>query len=140
MCEKIDYDDNALGYLFDLCQRDLRKTLNMLELVYMAEGKITIENILKISDIPSQDTLGQLLKYILVKDVVNICKIINNFQIQGYYSLDVLLHFIQYIEIYKNISEDQRINLINILSKKSYVMSKSTTNYLQLTGALLYCI
>jgi len=139
-CESIDYDDSALKYLFDLCQRDLRKTLNMLELVFRAEGKISIDNILKISDIPSQDTLNQLLKYTLEKDVVNICKIINNFQIQGYYSLDVLLHFIQYIENYKNISEDQRINLINILSKKSYVMSKSTTSYLQLTGALLYCI
>lgn len=139
-CEKIEYDDDALKYLFDLCQKDLRKTLNMLELVYRAEGKITIDNILKISDIPSQDTLNQLLNYILQKDTVNICKIINNFQIQGYYSLDVLLHFIQYIKNYKNISEDQRIYLINILSKKSYVMSKSTTSYLQLTGALLYCI
>jgi replication factor C subunit 2/4 len=139
-CESIDYDNEALKYLFDLCQRDLRKTLNMLELVFRAEGKITINNILNISDIPSQDTLNQLLGYILAKDVVNVCKIIDNFQIQGYYSLDVLLHFIQYIENYKNISEDQRINLINILSKKSYVMSKSTTSYLQLTGALLYCI
>lgn len=138
--ENIDYDDYALKYLFDLCQRDLRKTLNMLELVYRAEGKITIDNILKISDIPSQDILNQLLGYILAKDVVNICKIIDNFQVQGYYSLDVLLHFIQYIENYKNISEDERINLINVLSKKSYVMSKSTTSYLQLTGAILYCI
>jgi replication factor C subunit 2/4 len=139
-CENIDYDEEALKYLFDLCQRDLRKTLNMLELFYRAEGKITIENILKVSDIPSQDTLLQLLEYILEKDVVNICKIINNFQIQGYYSLDVLLHLIQFIQNYKNIPEDKRINLINILSNKSYVMSKSTTNYLQLTGALLYCI
>lgn len=139
-CENIAYDDDALKYLFDLCQKDLRKTLNMLELVYRAEGKITIDNILKISDIPSQDTLNDLLKYVLAKDEVNICKIINNFQIQGYYSLDVLLHFIQYIEHYKNIQEDKRINLINILSKKSYVMSKSTTSYLQLTGALLCCV
>jgi replication factor C subunit 2/4 len=138
--EKIDYDEEALKYLFDLCQKDLRKTLNMLELVYRAEGKITIDNILRISDIPSQDTLKELLAYVLKKDVVNICKIINNFQIQGYYSLDVLLHFIQYVETCKNISEDERINLINILSKKSYMMSKSTTSFLQLTGALLYCV
>ncbi len=138
--ESIEYEQEALEYLFEICQKDLRKTLNMLELVFRAEGKITIDNILKISDIPSQDTLNQLLGYILAKDVVNVCKIIDNFQIQGYYSLDVLLHFIQYIENYKNISEDQRINLINILSNKSYVMSKSTTTYLQLTGALLYCI
>jgi len=138
--ENIDYDEPALTHLFDICQKDLRKTLNMLELVYRAEGKITIENTLKISDIPSQDTLNNLLNYILNKDVVNVCKIIDNFKSQGYYSLDVLLHFIQFIKNYKNITEEQRINLINMLANKSYIMSKSTTNYLQLTGALLYCV
>ena len=84
--------------------------------------------------------MNDLLSSLINKDLVNICKIVNDFQVQGYYSLDVLLHFIQYIKNYKNISEEQRINLINILANKSYVMSKSTTNYLQLTGALLYCV
>jgi len=138
--ESIIYNDDALKYLFDICQKDLRKTLNMLELVYRSEGKITIDNILKISDIPSQDTLDDLLNYINKKDIINIAKVIDNFHVQGYYSLDVLLHFIQYIKNNKNIKEEQRINLINILSNKSYVMSKYTTNYLQLTGALFACI
>ena len=138
--EIIEYDDNALTYLFDICQKDLRKTFNMLELFFRAVGKISIENIIQISDLPSQDILTNLLKNIIVKDVVSICKIINDFKIQGYYSLDVLLHFIQFIKTDKSLKEDQRINLINILSNQSYIMSKSSTNYLQLTGALLYCI
>jgi replication factor C subunit 2/4 len=138
--ENIEYDDDALKYLFDICQKDLRKTLNMLELVYRAIGKVSIENIIKISDLPSQDTLINLLNNILVKNIVNICTIINDFQVQGYYSLDVLLHFIQFIKNNKTIKEEQRIYLINILSNHSYIMSKSSTNYLQLTGALLSCI
>ena len=138
--ETIDYDEEALKYLFDICQKDLRKTLNMLELVFRSEGRISIQNILNISDIPSHETLDNLLASIIKKDIVSICKIINNFQTQGYYSLDVMLHFIQYIKNHKNIKEDMRINLINILAKKSYVMSKTTANYLQLTGAFLHCI
>jgi len=138
--ENIDYDDDALLYLFNLCQKDLRKTFNMLELVHRAESKITIENILKISDIPSMEILNNLLNSIINKDAVTICKIVNNFKIQGYYSLDVILHFIQFIKNFKNISEELRINLINILANKSYIMSKCTTNYLQLTAALLFCI
>ena len=139
--ESIQYDDeNTLKYLYDICQNDLRKTINMLELVYMAEKTITIKNIINISDIPSQETLKELLNNILIKDIVGICRITNDFQIQGYYSLDVLLHFVQFIKNYKNIHEEQRINLLNILANKAYVMSMSTTNYLQLTGALLYCI
>lgn len=116
--ESIEYEQDGLEYLFDICQKDLRKTLNMLELVYRAEGKITIQNILKISDIPSQDTLNNLLNSIINKDIVGVCKIINYFQSQGYYSLDVMLHFIQYIKNYKNIKEEIRINLINTLAKK----------------------
>lgn len=138
--ESIEFEQEALEYLFEICQKDLRKTLNMLELVFRSEGKITISNILKISDIPSQETLNNLLNYIINKDIVNTCKIINEFQSQGYYSLDVMLHFIQYIKNHKNINEDIRINLINILANKSYIMSKTSANYLQLTGAILNCI
>lgn len=138
--ESIEYEQDGLEYLFDICQKDLRKTLNMLELVYRAEGKITISNILRISDIPSQDTLNDLLNSIINKDIINTCKIINDFQLQGYYSLDVMLHFIQYVKNYKNIKEEIKINLINTLAKKSYVMSKTTANYIQLTGAILNCI
>ena len=138
--ENIIYDEEAITYLFDICQKDLRKILNMVELTHVSMGKITIENIIKISDIPSQDVLNNLLENIINKNIVNICTIINNFQIQGYYSLDVMLHFIQYVKNYKNITEGRRINLINILSNQSYIMSKSSTNYLQLTGALLSCL
>lgn len=140
LLEKIDYDKDALKYLFEVCQKDLRKTLNVLELVYRTESKITVENILKVLDIPSQTIFQDLLLNIISKNIVQIGKIINNFQSQGYYSLDVLLHFIQYIQTCNNIVENTRINLINILSRKSYQMSKSNNNYLQLTGALFNCI
>ena len=138
--ERIRYEDEALDYIFDVCQRDLRQTLNMLELTYRTYSKITIKNINKICDIPSQETLNDLLINITNRDVKEICTIIKKFQNQGYYSLDVLLHFIQYIKNNTEISEKQRISLINILSNSSYVMSKSSTNYIQLTGALLLCI
>jgi len=112
----------------------------MLELTYRTFDYITIDNINKICDIPSQEVLNDLLNQIINKDVKKVCIIITKFQNEGYYSLDVLLHFIQYIKNYENISELQRIELINILSNSSYIMSKSSTNYIQLTGAILSCI
>ena len=141
--ENIEYDEEALYYLFKICQKDLRKTLNMLEMVYRSENKITIANIDKVSDIPSENVLELLLENIIKKDYKNICKLIKNFEIQGYYSLDILLHFIQFIKNYRKFSaieEDIRINLINKLSNKSYVMSKTINDYLQLTGAILSCV
>ena len=39
-----------------------------------------------------------------------------------------------------NDPEEKKMNLINILSNYSYIMSKSSTSYIQLTNALLSCI
>ena len=167
--ESINYDEQSLDYLFEICQKDLRQTLNMLELTHHTYNKITKENINKICDIPSQKVLQELYQFVINKDVKNICILINRFQIDGYYSLDVLLHFIQFIKNIKsdkpknfknktmeeelleleyeenrnqcpNDSEEKKMNLINILSNYSYIMSKSSTNYIQLTSALLSCI
>jgi hypothetical protein len=57
--------------------------------------------------------------------------------------MDVLLHFIQYLKNKPSNSpnfEDLRISLINTLSNYSYIMSKSSANYLILTSAFLSCI
>jgi len=162
--ENITYDDDSLNYLFEICQKDLRQTINMLELTYHTYNKISINNINNICDIPSQTVLQELYQSVINKNIKNICLLINNFHKQGYYSLDVLLHFIQYIKNIKNNKvnnfkhktmeeellelenpvvnheEDIKINLINILSNYSYIMSKSSNSYIQLTSALLSCI
>ena len=49
------------------------KTLNMLEMVYRSENKITISNIDKISDIPSEDVLELLLNNIMPLPVFPVC-------------------------------------------------------------------
>jgi replication factor C subunit 2/4 len=166
--ESIEYEPDAINYLFEICQKDLRQIFNMLELTYHSYDKITKENINKICDIPSQSILQELYNSVITKDIKNICTLVNKFQTDGYYSLDVLLHFIQYIKNIKidkpksnknktmeeelfdlenpidvkdnDIPEENKMNLINILSNYSYIMSKSSTSYIQLTNALLSCI
>lgn len=140
--ENIEYEEPSLEYIFNICNKDLRQTLNLLELTYHSSGKITIDNINKICDIPSQKILDDLLISILEKNVKNVCLLIKKFQNDGYYSLDVLLHFIQYLKnANKNIlNEDFKIKIINVLSNYSYIMSKSSPNYIQLTGAILSCL
>ena len=131
-----EIDDTTLTYLFEICQKDLRQTINMLELTYQTYKLVTINNINSISDIPSQSILKKLLQNILDKNIKETCRIINKFQTDGYYALDVLLHLIQFIKNYENINETTRINLINTLSIHSYIMSNSSTNYIQLTRSI----
>jgi len=149
--EKINFDDNSLLYLFDISQKDIRQAINILELTFTCYNTLTIENVNKICDIPSKNILENLLKNILNNNVSGIATIINQFKNEGYYSMDVLLHFIQFLknktsndksEIMKNEPnfEDIRISLINTLSNYSYIMSKSSANYLILTSAFLSCM
>ena len=139
----------------------------MLELTFHTYDKVTIEYINKICDIPSQQSLQELYDSINNKNVKTICTLVSRFQIDGYYSLDVLLHFIQFIknikinksklkvktmeeELYEldhpdeykddDDIEEHIMKLINILSNYAYVMSKSSNSYIQLTCALLTCI
>jgi len=137
--ENIEYEPNVFEYIFTLCQKDIRQSINILELTYYSYNKITIGNINMICDVPSKIVFDELYTNILNKNIVNITKIINKFKNDGYNSLDILLHFIQYL---KNVdsSEDIRINIIDILSNYSYIMSKSISNYLQLTSAFYSCL
>ena len=153
--ENIKYNNDALLYLFDLSQKDIRQAINILELTYYTFDSITIDNINKICDVPSKIIFDNLFNAIITKNIKEISKIIDKFKNQGYYSLDVLLHFIQYIKnknieedlINSNIileknttTEDIKIKLIETLSNYSFIMSKSCNNYLQLTSAVYNCM
>ena len=139
--ENIKYDsEDTLQYLFDICLRDLRRTLNTLELVHQTYDILSVVNINEINDIPSTDVLQTVLNSIMLKNVREVCIHVRKFKSDGYYSLDVLLHFIQFIKNNKKINEDVKIKLINILAKHSLIMSKSCSNYVQLTGAFLSCV
>ena len=140
-CENIENDEKSLLYLFNSSNKDIRKTINNMELVFHTEKKITIEKINSVLNIPSIKIYEELFYAIFNKNIKNICTIVRNFKNEGYYSFDVLIYFINFLINFDIEDEDLKIKLINILSKQTYVMSsKSVCNYIQLTGVLLQCI
>ena len=140
-CENIKNDEESLLYLYNSTNKDIRKTINNLELVYYTEKEITIQKINNVFNIPSLKIYENLYNFIINKDIKNICIIVKNLKNDGYYAFDVLIYFINFLIKYDIEEEDIKINLINILSKQTYIMSsKSVCNYIQLTGVLLQCI
>jgi len=145
--ENILFEKNALKLIFDFSQKDIRQTINMLELIYYSLNKddniITIEKINDLCDIPPQTLMNELLNSILTKDIRNIIKILKSFQENGYYSQDVLLHFIQHLQYYINTLNvvnpqyDQLINILNNLAYSAYDMSKTNSTFLQLTSSIV---
>jgi len=140
-CENIENDEESLLYLFHSSNKDIRKTINNMELVYYTEKKISIEQINSVLNIPSLKIYEDLYYSIINKNIQNICLITRNLKNEGYYAFDVLIYFINFLIKYEMEEEDLKIKLINILSKQTFVMSsKSVCNYIQLTGSLLLCI
>ena len=129
-------ENETLNYLFNISKQDIRSTLNLLELTNTMYQKITINNINKTIGIPSVELFNNLLTFILNKDIQNICIIISKLQNDGYYPMDILFYFINFI-IHKNISEDIKITLLEKLTKQVYLMSKYTCNYLLLTSVFI---
>ena len=140
--ENIENDEQSLLYLFNSSNKDIRKTINNMELVYYTEKKITIDNINSVLNIPSLKIYEDLYESIINKNIEKICLITRNLKNEGYYAFDVLIYFINFLIKYEmEEEEDLKIKLINILSKQTFVMSsKSVCNYIQLTGSLLSCI
>lgn len=147
ICEKenIKYENKkTLEYLIEISNYDIRKVISNLELVTMFISKytennkiITIQNINNIIDIPSHNILEKILNAILNKNYTEIFVNINEFKNQGYYALDIILYFIKYIEKSNIINNNVRNYYLDILCKQALIISKTRTNYIQLTNAFL---
>jgi DNA polymerase III delta prime subunit len=142
--ENISYDEKSLEYLYNLCHEDIRKTINMLEIISKTYNHVSIDNINDMYNLPSSDIIKKLIKYIIDKKITKTLKIVNTFKNNGYYPMDILLYFIDYLqnEPLNDVltSEEIRISIIEILVDCSYVMSTTSASYLHITNYLLLCI
>jgi replication factor C subunit 2/4 len=138
--ENKEYDMEALQYLFQISNKDYRMSINLLDLICSTENKITIEKINNICGIPQNEIFEKLLCKILEKDYSAISTILLDFKNNGLFSFDVLVYFIQFITNYKNIDEEVKIKIVDILSKKAFNMNKSICSNIQLTSAIFQAI
>lgn len=138
--EQIIHNDEALLYLIRICKKDLRVIINLLEAIYYTENEINIENIQNVMGIPFTILYDNLLTSILSKNKSDILEDIKKLRLNGYDSLDVLTYFIDYIFYNNELDNDNKIHLLNHLSKNLIIMNKTINNYLQLTKILLNTI
>ena len=138
--ENIKYDIETLTYLYNIANKDYRMIINMLDLIINSNTVITKNIINDLFGIPKYEIFEKLLNAIFNKDYSTISKLIIYFNSDGIFSFDVLYYFINFIIHYDKINEDQKIFLIDILSKKAFSMNTSICNNIQLTSAIFSCI
>ncbi len=142
--ENIKYTEDSLKYLYNKCQEDIRKTINMLEIISKDSNEITIENINEMYNLPSINIIDNLIHNIINKNIRETIVIVNSFKQNGYYPTDILLYIIDHLknkpfnDILKN--ENIKIQIIEKLIECSYIMSTSAPSYLHITSYIFKCI
>mgnify|MGYP003386162965 CR=1 FL=1 len=142
--ENIIYSHEALIYLYNKCQQDIRKTINMIELIHKSNVDLTIQNINIIYNLPSIEAVEDLIIKNIKKNIKETMTIVKQFNENGYYPTDILLYIIDHLKnkqidnTLKN--EDIRILIIETLIECSYIMSTTSPSYLHITCYILKCI
>ena len=136
--EKINYDDDALKELAIISNGDLRKGINYLQTIYNSYKKIEKKYIYILCDKPQSEYLINILQYIKNDDLINSLKYIDNLLYKGYSGLDIIISFfdiIQYNDI-EFLNEENKIKLLNVLSRFKFKSSHGLDNKVQLYGCL----
>ena len=133
--ENIEYDDEGIESIIFIAQGDVRYAINCLESTFFGFNKITYQNVYKICEKPPQ---LQVLSFInlclsgnLEKAVQEILDLKNN----GYCNNDILLTIMNVLKE-MNISEDNRISMIESASNAYMIVNDGVDTDLQLLACI----
>lgn len=133
--ENIKFNDDALYFLIEAYMYDIRKIINIIDVINVSLGIIDINNINKLLNKIDSIKVNKIIVNILENNFKNSILFSNELLISGYSIEDILLAFID--EINKiEINEELKINLINIINKKYIIINEVINSKLQLYSCL----
>mgnify|MGYP006086433217 CR=1 FL=1 len=129
--EKFNYNDEALLKLIDIYNHDIRKIINIIEIIIISFNNININNIYKLLNKLDTVVILKLFNNLVNNNIKDSIKIINNLLLKGYSKNDIVLTLIKEIEKY-DIEENKKIDIINIINKKYITLNVVVNSNLQL--------
>lgn len=134
--ENIDYEnENVFLKLLDIYKYDIRKIINIIDILKISFNFISNENIEKLLNNIDIFKLSKIVNYLLDKKLKESIIIVNELLENGYSRDDIMLGLIEVLEK-SSIDDELKINLINIINKKYIVLNEVINSNLQLYGCL----
>lgn len=133
--EKFKYNENALHKLIEIYNNDIRKIINIIEIIVISFEEININNIKKLLNKLDSQVMLELFNYLDNNNIKDSINIINKLLSKGYSKNDIILTLIKEIENY-NIDEKKKIDIINIINKKYITLNVIVDSNLQLYACL----
>jgi len=133
--EQIKYSDESINILIETYDYDIRKILNIIDVLNISFNEINELNINKLLNKIDNIKIKKIINNLLDNKLKISIEIVNELLINGYSIDDILLAFIDIInEIIKD--EELKINLINIINKKYIIINEVINSNLQLYSCL----
>lgn len=138
--EKINYTNEGINSIIKLSDRDLRKSCNNLQSVYLSFNNITKNNVYECLGVPKQTEINNIFSNIKNKNLIQNIKFINNLRIKSGYSLNELIKNIFNKILEMNIDNNDLINFISVLGDIEYNVSNLGTDKIQINSLVALLI
>lgn len=134
--ENIKYDLDGVDAIIDIANGDLRKAINILQLIYVSFKYISSENVYNICDKPHPKVIGTIINFCIHKNIKEALLVLNKLYDDGYSSLDITLGMFNYLKNSININNKIKIVYINEVCRSYIIINKGLNTKLQLNGCL----
>jgi replication factor C subunit 2/4 len=137
--ENIKYKKDALSRISEISHGDMRNAINLMQLVFNNKEKIKIKYVDEFCDLPQHVTILKLFNFILNDKLDKAFEILHSLKKMGFSGSDITLGMIYSLKsnVCNEISDENKIKLMNQICFASYNISKGTDTILQLYGCLI---
>ena len=131
----IKYDIDAIYYLIDIYNYDIRKIINIIDVINISFDYLNINNIKNLLNKIDISKINNIINLLLKSQLKLSLNIIIELLNDGYSIEDIMLALITTIQN-SNIDEEQKINIINIINTKYIMINEIKNSKLQLFSCL----
>ena len=135
--EIIEYDDIGIESLLFVSDMDIRQSINNLECIYYAFGKLSNDNVYKMIDKPKPIYIEKIINACLDGKLIEAIDTTKELYLKGYYPNDILLTFMKcLLEKDLGIKEATKLKIHEIISLSYIRVNGGIDTLLQLCGCI----
>lgn len=135
--EQIEYTQEGIDSLLFVSDMDIRQSINNLECIYYAFGKLDVDNVYKMIDKPKPIYIEKIINNCLKGELTEAIETTKELFNKGYYPNDILLTFMKcLLEKDLNIKETTKLKIHEIISLSYIRVNGGIDTLLQLCGCI----
>jgi replication factor C subunit 2/4 len=134
--EKVKYDHEGLDLICNMSEGDMRKSINNLQKTFFTFNSVTKKNVLRVCQIPDPEKIQNILQLCLIKKLCDADNLLCNLIDEGYCYSDLLSAFTFIITNYSELSDEDKIKLLEIVNQTRIIVSSGIKSRLQMSSML----